>query len=261
MQAESEPGQGGRRRLNKALISGLALLGVGAVAGTVAATAVSAGAATTTTTVSGNTGSGGASTSTTSPSTTNPNTTSPSTSTAPGSGTQGSGPPPGAPTTLPLHGTITAMGTSSVTIKTSSGTTTYPVTSSSDLEKNGSTTTLSGLAVGDDVGFSTVTSDGTTAIDELVAGTWPEAACTVRVRAPPRAPGRERPRQRQAAPPGRPARPPPAVRAARGLRPDPACARALCGRAPVRRTQHQSPACDDDRPNQRRGSDGRARRS
>jgi len=56
-----------------------------------------------------------------------------------------------------------------VTIKTSSGTTTYPVSSSSDIEKNGKST-LGALAVGDDVAFSTVTTDGTTAIDKLVAG-------------------------------------------------------------------------------------------
>ena len=155
MQRLTEPGQGGRRRLNTALISGLALLAVGAVAGGIASTAVSASAATTTSTAStGNTGSGGVSS---------------STSPAPGSGSQGSGAPPGG-VALPLHGTVTAVGASSVTIKTSSGTTTYAVTGSSDIEKNGKVT-VSALAVGDDVAFSTATTDGTTAIDKLVAGT------------------------------------------------------------------------------------------
>jgi hypothetical protein len=61
------------------------------------------------------------------------------------------------------------VGTSSVTIQTSSATTTYAVTSSSDIDKNGEST-LSVLAVGDAVTFSTVTTNGTTAIDKLHAG-------------------------------------------------------------------------------------------
>ena len=56
-----------------------------------------------------------------------------------------------------------------MTIKTSTGTTTYAVTSSSDVDKNGEAT-LSDLAVGDAVSFSTVTTNGTTAIDKLHAG-------------------------------------------------------------------------------------------
>jgi hypothetical protein len=56
-----------------------------------------------------------------------------------------------------------------VTIQTSTGTTTYAVTSSSDIDKNGEAT-LSDLAVGDAVTFSTVTTNGTTAIDKLHAG-------------------------------------------------------------------------------------------
>ena len=167
MHRHTEPGQGGRRRLNKALISGLALLGVGAVAGGIASTAGSASAATTTNTATtgnsgtaGNTGAAGSSSSSSS-----------STNTAPGAvpgGTpQGPGAPPG--DALPLHGTVTAIGASSVTIKTSSGTATYSVTSSSDIEKNGKTT-LSALAVGDNVAFSTVSTNGTTAIAELYAG-------------------------------------------------------------------------------------------
>jgi preprotein translocase subunit YajC len=70
---------------------------------------------------------------------------------------------------LALSGTVTAVGSSSVTIQTSGATTTYAVTSTSDIDKNGEAT-LSDLAVGDAVTFSTVTTDGTTAIDKLHAG-------------------------------------------------------------------------------------------
>jgi hypothetical protein len=158
MQPEDEPVKRGRPRLSKAVVSGLALLGAGAIAGGIASTAVSASAATTTSTTAatGNSGSGGSSS---------------TSSTVPGSGRQRPGAPPGA-AALPLHGTITAVGDSSVTIKTSTGTTTYAVTSTSDIEKKGKTT-LSALSVGDTVAFSTVTTDGTTAIDTLVAGTAP----------------------------------------------------------------------------------------
>jgi hypothetical protein len=70
---------------------------------------------------------------------------------------------------LPLSGTVTAVGTDSVTIKTSSGTSTYVVTSASDIDKNGEAQ-LSDLAVGDAVTFSTVGSDTTPTIDKLHAG-------------------------------------------------------------------------------------------
>ena len=92
-------------------------------------------------------------------------------STVPGSGRQRPGAPPGG-TALPLHGTVTAVGSSSVTIKTSTGTTTYAVTSSSSIEKKGKTT-LSALSTGDVVAFSVVTADGTTTIDKLMAGDAP----------------------------------------------------------------------------------------
>ena len=76
-------------------------------------------------------------------------------------------PAPGAG--LPLSGTVTAVGSSDVTIQTSTGTTTYAVTSTSDIDKNGEAQ-VSALAVGDAVTFSTVTTNGTTAIDKLHAG-------------------------------------------------------------------------------------------
>jgi hypothetical protein len=70
---------------------------------------------------------------------------------------------------LSQSGAVTAVGSSSVTIQTSSGTTPYAVTSTSDIDKNGEAS-LSDLAVGDAVTFSTVTSNGSTSIDKLHAG-------------------------------------------------------------------------------------------
>ena len=65
-----------------------------------------------------------------------------------------------------------------MTIKTSSGTTTYAVTSSSDIDKNGEAT-LSNLSVGDAVTFSTTGSGSSVTIDKLHAGNdaldWPTA--------------------------------------------------------------------------------------
>ena len=60
----------------------------------------------------------------------------------------------------PLTGTVTAVGTSTVTIKTSTATTTYSVTSTTTIEKfaQGS---LDGVKVGDTVSFETTTTGGT----------------------------------------------------------------------------------------------------
>lgn len=69
---------------------------------------------------------------------------------------------------LNLSGTVTAVGASSVTIKTSSATTVYSVTSASDIDKNGEAT-LSSLAVGDKVTFS-VDSTNAKQIDKLHTG-------------------------------------------------------------------------------------------
>ncbi len=69
---------------------------------------------------------------------------------------------------LALSGTVQGVAASTVTIKTSSGTTTYSVTGSSDIDKNGEAK-LSNLVVGDAVRFSTTTTNGTT-IDKLHAG-------------------------------------------------------------------------------------------
>lgn len=67
---------------------------------------------------------------------------------------------------LDLSGTVTAVGPSSVTIKTSTATTTYSVNSNSDIDNNGEAA-VSSLAVGDKVTFSV---DGRTVIDKLHAG-------------------------------------------------------------------------------------------
>ena len=69
---------------------------------------------------------------------------------------------------LDLSGTITAVGTSSVTIKTATATTVYAVTSACDIDKNGEAA-LKDLAVGDAVTFS-VDGTNTKQIDKLHAG-------------------------------------------------------------------------------------------
>ena len=69
---------------------------------------------------------------------------------------------------LGLSGTVTAVGSSNVTIKTTTGSTiTYTVNSSSDFDKNGEAQ-LSSLAAGDAVRYSV--NSGTTTIDKLHAG-------------------------------------------------------------------------------------------
>ena len=69
---------------------------------------------------------------------------------------------------LNLTGTVTAVGTSTVTIKTSSGAIkTYAINASSDIDKNGEAQ-LSSLAVGDTVRYLVRT--GTSTIDKLHAG-------------------------------------------------------------------------------------------
>ena len=78
------------------------------------------------------------------------------------------GRPLGAPPSrmaLSKTGTVTAVGTASVTI----GGTVYAVDSSSDIDKNGKAA-LSDLAVGDAVRFSTVTTSGVVTVAVLHAG-------------------------------------------------------------------------------------------
>ena len=139
-------------RRRSGLARKVALIGTGLVAGVALAGTVSAQAST-------------------SSASSTPTATS-STPAQPGGGGQRGG------SALSLTGTVTAVGTSSVTIKTGSGTTVYSVTSSSDIDKNGEAT-LSALTVGDSVSFST-TATGGTVIDKLHAGNqqldWPQGA-------------------------------------------------------------------------------------
>jgi len=67
-----------------------------------------------------------------------------------------------------MSGTVTAVGTNTVTIKTSTGTTEYTVTGNSDIDKNGEAS-LPALKVGDAVKFS-VDSSNSKQIDKLHAG-------------------------------------------------------------------------------------------
>lgn len=75
------------------------------------------------------------------------------------------------PTDYRLDSTITAIGSGTVTIRTTAGaTTTYTVTSSTHLVANGSTATeLSPFALGDSVRGSTTTQGGTT-LNDMVSG-------------------------------------------------------------------------------------------
>lgn len=74
------------------------------------------------------------------------------------------------PTDYHLSGTITAVGSGTVTIKTSSGaTTTYTVTSSTHLMRNGTTASLSAFQAGDSVVGSTTTQNGIQ-LNDLVSG-------------------------------------------------------------------------------------------
>jgi len=74
----------------------------------------------------------------------------------------------------PLTGTVTAVGTDTVGIKTSTATTTYSVTSTTHIEKNGKAA-LADVKVGDTVFFATTTTGGTV-IANLFDGKLPTAA-------------------------------------------------------------------------------------
>jgi hypothetical protein len=81
---------------------------------------------------------------------------------------------PGFAGVRPLTGTVTAVGTDTVGIKTSTATTTYSVTSTTRIEKNGKAT-LTDVKVGDTVFFATTTTGGTV-IANLFDGKLPTVA-------------------------------------------------------------------------------------
>jgi hypothetical protein len=70
-----------------------------------------------------------------------------------------------------LEGTLTAVGSSSVTVKTTSGTSTYTVTASSQLVRNGESATLAELMTGDPVLLHVYPVNGKTVVERLFAGT------------------------------------------------------------------------------------------
>lgn len=135
-------------RTRPKLWASAALVTAGLAGGAVLGTTMTAGASTSTSTNSSS-----------------PSTNSSSSTGSPPSGAPMGTHPSGAPAGLPDSGTVTAVGTNSVTIDGK----VYAVTSGSDIDKNGEAT-LSDLATGDKVTFSTVSGASTPTIDKLHAG-------------------------------------------------------------------------------------------
>ena len=73
-----------------------------------------------------------------------------------------------------VQGTLTALGSSTVTVRTSSGTATYAVTSSSELVRDGRRVSLSGLKTGEPVFLHVYPLNGRTVVERLFAGTPPQ---------------------------------------------------------------------------------------
>jgi hypothetical protein len=73
-----------------------------------------------------------------------------------------------------LIGTLTAIGNSTVTVKSATGTATYKITSTTQIVRNGSAATLSQLKVGDPVVVHVLPSSaGTKAVERIYAGSLP----------------------------------------------------------------------------------------
>jgi hypothetical protein len=74
-----------------------------------------------------------------------------------------------------VQGTLTAVGAASITVKTSSGTTSYPITSSTQILRNGSPATLPDLKVGDPVEVHVIasTTGGAATVERVLAGSLP----------------------------------------------------------------------------------------
>jgi hypothetical protein len=72
-----------------------------------------------------------------------------------------------------IQGTVTAKTTTSVTVKTASGTTTYPVTSTTQIVRDGQTVTMSAIKVGDAVLLHVLpaTAGNGKVVERLLAGT------------------------------------------------------------------------------------------
>jgi hypothetical protein len=75
-----------------------------------------------------------------------------------------------------ISGTVTAVGSSSVTVKSSSGTATYAVTSSSEIVRNGQAVSLTAIKAGDAAFVHVYPSNGTMTVERLFAGTNASAA-------------------------------------------------------------------------------------
>jgi hypothetical protein len=70
-----------------------------------------------------------------------------------------------------VQGTLTSVGSSSITVKTASGTATYTVTSSTQILRDGRPATLSDLKAGDPVFLHAYPSNGKTVAERVFAGT------------------------------------------------------------------------------------------
>jgi hypothetical protein len=89
---------------------------------------------------------------------------------APQGGPAGGGGPGGLSGEQHVSGTVTKVGSSTVTVKSTSGTATYTVTSASQIIRNGQTVPLSAVKAGDPVFVHAYPSSGTTVIERLFAG-------------------------------------------------------------------------------------------
>ncbi|MGN6608769.1 MAG: hypothetical protein ACTHMS_17390 [Jatrophihabitans sp.] len=74
-----------------------------------------------------------------------------------------------------VAGTITKVGTASITVRTSSGSTTYPIAPTTQIVRNGSAARLSDLKVGDPVEMHVIpsTTGGAATVERVLAGTRP----------------------------------------------------------------------------------------
>jgi hypothetical protein len=69
-----------------------------------------------------------------------------------------------------LLGTITAVGSSSLSVKTSADTTSYPISSNTQIVKNGQLASLSSLSVGDNVLLHVYPLNGKTFVERVIDG-------------------------------------------------------------------------------------------